>query len=145
MTIAFDFAHYYILASIILENLELFSNRVSEESIYRSIVNRSYYASYNHTVQWLKRHHDIELRVFNPDTNRYENIEKKTVHKIAYSQLRKVSSKHNNKHFIMTAASKLEDLYDKRIIADYKDIEIISIEDAKDSIDEAKYIFKTLQ
>ena len=112
-----------------LDNKDFNNDNFDLQCVYRTIVNRAYYATYLYAREWI---------FDNGDSNNLESYSdgKSGYHKViilALNQLKQYS-----------ASSKFSDFKGLREKADYNIIDIISVNEAKRALDLAKDIFNLL-
>ncbi|MDO5848341.1 MAG: hypothetical protein Q4P18_02295 [Methanobrevibacter sp.] len=142
----FDFKQFLPLAEAILEEKSLKIDEVSEECIYRTVINRVYYACYNHTREWLEVKYGMKTRVFDESLGKMRNRKNKSSHVIVYEDLEDISNlvpKNLKKNFI-TLSSDLRAMFLKRIEADYNLYKTINLQDVEKVIEDGINLMQLL-
>lgn len=129
MTKAFIPDHLLDLAKY-LQDKEFSNDTFDLQCVYRTVVNRAYYATYLHAREWIFDH------------GPYNNLESYSDGKSGYHKA-VILGLNSLKQY--RAGSKLGDFKDLREKADYKLVEIISDDDAKHALNLARDIFKLLK
>ena len=113
-----------------LYNSSFDSNNYDLQCIYRTIINRSYYAAYLYAREWVfqnGKYHNLENYV----------IGTTGVHKALIIALNKLKQ--------YKIASKLNEFKSLRVTADYKIVNIITLDDANKSLELANEIINNLK
>lgn len=137
------------------EDLMLFSKQLWDhkdilssgkyQCVYRTIINRVYYSAFHHTKYWLEYKYNFKTREVNLETGKEQNKDGLSEHKLVYKELRKVANQQKeSKWKFKSASSKLEDLFNKRVEADYKPYLTFKEIEVEDAIKEASDILKLL-
>lgn len=112
-----------------------------EECIFRSAINRSYYAAYSFLKQWAVK----KLKYNEYKAIKYYTIEKKKRvgrHEVLILYIIQNSKKVQNSHTAMQCANKLRHIKDYRTIADYKFNKKVKNDDVETVFKESKNIIK---
>lgn len=128
MTEAFIPKHLLKLAEYI-HNKNFSRNKYDLECVYRTVVNRSYYATYLHAREWVFN---------NGPTN---NLDYYTNGNAGYHKAVIIALNHLKQY---RASSKLKDFKDLREKADYHVTDIVSFQDAERTINLANDIINLL-
>lgn len=147
MSSTFDFVELVEISQKIWDEKEvlLSSSNFSNQCLYRTIINRSYYAAFNHAKNWLS-FYGFETRVFDETKNKMVNRDNKSAHVLVFKELRNIAKRQNNrlKSKFYSSSSKLKTLYEKRIDADYKENVVFDKKEVEDTIVFAKSIINFL-
>lgn len=129
MTKAFILNHLLDLARY-LHKKEFSNENFDLQYVYRTVVNRAYYATYLHAREWIF------------DNGPYNNLESYSDGKSGYHKAI-ILALHSLKQY--KAGSKFSDFKDLREKADYKLVEIVSNDDAIHALNLARDIFGLLK
>lgn len=99
-----------------LHNKEFSKENYDLECIYRTVVNRAYYATYLHAREWIF------------DNGPYNNLEEYSDGNSGYHKAITLALNKLKKH---SAGSKFKDFKDLRVKADYHIVDIVSHDDAE--------------
>ena len=129
MTKAFIPEHLLELAKY-LQDKEFSNDTFDLQCVYRTVVNRAYYATYLHAKEWIFDNGPYNsLKSYSDGNSGY--------HKAVILGLNSLKQ--------YRAGSKFSDFKDLRVKADYNVVEIISDDDAKYALNLAKDIFNLLK
>lgn len=142
---SFEFDYFIKFSQNLLENKNLISdNRF--QCVYRTIINRVYYAAFHHAKYWLELNYpNFKTREFNYETGKFQNKDGLSEHVQVFKELRVIAKEQKElKHLFRSASSKLEYLFDKRVDADYKECIIFQEVEVTDAIEDAIFIIDLL-
>lgn len=138
----------FIAKKLFNEKEEISSEDYSMECIYRLILNRAYYAAYNHTKEWLEVYYNLKpTTVKNGKIVRKRNL---SAHKNVYldlGDLYKTNKRlsRSNKKKLKKMSADLKYMFEKRVDADYNLNKPITEKDVEDAIKSSENIINTLK
>ena len=144
MDVSFEFDDLVEFCVSLLDNKDKI-NPNNYQCLYRTIASRLYYAAFHHAKLWLEINYNFKTRELNLETGKFQNIDNLSEHIQVYKELRNVSDyqKHLKLNFRL-ASSKLENLFDRRVEADYEEFVIFNDNEIKGMFDDARYIIQLL-
>lgn len=145
MNKTFEFDYFLLLAKKLLSNKNLFEDS-NCQGVYRTVINRAYYAAYHHAKLFLEINHNFKTREFNEETGKMENKDGLSEHVLVFKGLKEISKKEKKlKPQFYSQASRLQNLFKLRKDADYEENVIFKEKQAKDSIEVASSIINFLK
>ena len=141
-----DFAFDYFIkfSQNLLENKDLISNN-KFQCVYKTIINRVYYAAFHHAKYWLELNYNFKTQEFNYDTGKFQNKDGLSEHIQVFKELRTIAKEQKQlKDHFRAASGKLESLFDKRVDADYNEYSVFQEVEVTDAIEEAIFIINLL-
>ena len=142
----FDFDHLLDLAQILFDKKDKLSVNCDIQVIYRTIINRAYYAAFNHVKTCLSLN-NFKTREFDEQKGRMVNKNNESEHILLIEELKNRAKNPENRKYknqLYTSSSRLKNLFDSRIDADYKETIIFNEMDVTDSIEKSKSIINFL-
>jgi len=144
MSNSFEFDYFIKFSQNLLENKELLSNN-KFQCVYRTIINRVYYAAFHHTKYWLELNYNFKTQEFNYTTGKIQNRDGLSEHIQVFKELRIIAKEQKKlKNHFRSASAKLESLFDKRVDADYKENVSFKEIEVSDAIQDAMFIINLL-
>ncbi|MDO5849486.1 MAG: hypothetical protein Q4P18_08115 [Methanobrevibacter sp.] len=143
----FDFNQFFFLGEVMLDAGDLRVDEISFQCIYRTVINRIYYACFNHAKEWLDVKYGIKTRVFDIDSRRMINKKNKSEHRIVYEGLWDVAKMvpPNRSLLFRELSSILKNMFVMRKDADYNLCGNITLNDVNEVISKGMKIFENLK
>lgn len=144
MVNSFEFDYFIKFSQKLLEN----KNNIIKDNfqcVYRTILSRVYYSAFHHVKYWLELNYNFKAQEFNFETGKLQNKDGLSEHVQVFKELRNISKDQKDlKYQFRNASSKLEDLFDNRIKADYNENLTFKEIEVTDAIENAIYIINLL-
>ncbi|MBE6500462.1 MAG: hypothetical protein E7Z80_07975 [Methanobrevibacter thaueri] len=148
MSDIFEFIEFLNFAQKIFDERRMLvsSSNFSDQCLYRVVINRCYYAAFNHAKTWLNIEQGFETRIFDENKGKSVNKDGKSEHVLVYEELKNVANNQSSrlKSKFHSSSSKLENLFKKRVTADYKE-NLFKEQEVRDAIISAKSIIDFLE